>query len=139
MDEGRVRYILSHHHLHLVLDLGPDRGRDAAGQLIGGALEAIDHLLELRDHGVPRLLLPLLPVLHVGVELLDVCRDEQSLIPFFPQLHQPCSVLCFNTLLYAFISMTFTTINVLQVLWTLQHKPVVLHSCVPCLKLSLIC
>lgn len=76
IDEGPLRYVLSHHHLHLVLDLGPDGGCDAAGQLISGALKAVDHLLELPDHGVPCVLLSLLPVLHVGVELLDVCRDQ---------------------------------------------------------------
>lgn len=73
IDEGRPGYVLSHHHLDLVLDLGPDVGGDVVGQLIGGALEVVHHLLELADHGVPRLLLPLPPVLDVGLQLLDVC------------------------------------------------------------------
>lgn len=74
---GQLGYVLSHHHLDLVLDLRPDVSRDVIGQLIGGALEAVDHLLELADHGVACLLLPLLPVLHVSVQLLDVCEEER--------------------------------------------------------------
>ena len=76
IDEGQPGYVLSHHHLDLMLDLGPDVGGDAVGQLIGGALEAVHHLLELADHGVPRLLLPLPSVLDVSLELLDVCECE---------------------------------------------------------------
>lgn len=70
--------VLSHHHLDLVLDLRADVGRDVAGQLIGGALEAFHHLLELADHGVARLLLSLLPVLHVILQLLDVCEKKEK-------------------------------------------------------------
>lgn len=69
-------HILSHHHLDLVLDLGPHISRDVIGQLIGGALEGLDGLLELADHGVSCLLLSLLLVLHVALELLDVYGDE---------------------------------------------------------------
>lgn len=65
--------VLSHHHLDLVLDLRAHVGRDVVGQLIGGALEAVHHLLELADQGVACLLLPLFAVLHVSLELLDVC------------------------------------------------------------------
>lgn len=71
-------FILSHHHLDLVLDLGADVGRDVAGQLIGGALEAFHHLLELANHGVACLLLPLFTVLHVVLQLLDVCDEKKQ-------------------------------------------------------------
>lgn len=59
-----------------MLDLCPDVSCDVIGQLIRGALEAVDHLLELANHGVPCLLLPLLSVLHMGLKLLDVYEDE---------------------------------------------------------------
>lgn len=75
-NEGRPAYVLSHHHLHLVLNLRPNGSADAAGQLIRVPLEAVHHLLELSDHGVPGLLLPLLSALHVNLKLLDVCRPE---------------------------------------------------------------
>lgn len=70
--------VLSHHHLDLVLDLGAHVGGDVVGQLIGGALEAVHHLLELADQGVACLLLPLFAVLHVSLQLLDVCDQKET-------------------------------------------------------------
>lgn len=84
-DEGLLGYVLSHHHLDLVLDLSPDICCDTIGQLIGGALEVVHHLLELFNHGVSCLLLPLLPVPCMSLQLLDVCKDEsQQKISFHP-------------------------------------------------------
>lgn len=60
-------YILSHHHLDLVLDLSPDASCDVIGQLIGGALEAVNHLLELAKQGVSCLMIFLIFVLNVGL------------------------------------------------------------------------
>lgn len=73
-------YVLSHHYLDLVLDLGADVSRDVAGQLVGGRLEAVNHLLELTNHGVAGLQLPLLPALHVSLQLLDVCKDQEQVV-----------------------------------------------------------
>lgn len=66
--------ILSNHHLDLVLDLGPDASCDVVGQLIGGALKTVNHLLELANQRVPCLLFSLLSVLQMGLQLLDVCE-----------------------------------------------------------------
>lgn len=62
-----------------MLDLCPDSSCDVIGQLISGALEALDHLLELADHGVSCLLISLLSVLHVSLKLLDVCNVESQM------------------------------------------------------------
>lgn len=70
--------VLSHHHLDLVLDLRADVGRDVVGQLIVGVLEAFHHLLELANHRIACLLLPLFPVLHVILQLLDVCHKKET-------------------------------------------------------------
>lgn len=61
-----------------MLDLGPDASCDVVRQLIGGALKAVDHLLELANQGVPRLLFSLLSVLQMGLQLLDVCDREKG-------------------------------------------------------------
>lgn len=61
-----------------MLDLCPDISCDVTGQLISGALEAVDHLLELANHRVSCLLLSLLFVLHVGLKLLDVYEDKSQ-------------------------------------------------------------
>lgn len=78
INEEQLIYVLSHHHLDLMLDLSPEVRCDVVGQLIGGGLEVVDHLLELANHGVSRLLFSLLSVLHVTLELLDVCKDERQ-------------------------------------------------------------
>lgn len=72
-DGGDSRNLLADHHLQLVLHLHADVSCDASGQLIGGALEAVNHLLQLSQEGVPVLLLPLL---HVGLQLLYVCNHQ---------------------------------------------------------------
>lgn len=59
-----------------MLDLSPNISRDVIGQLIGGGLKAVNHLLELANQGVPCLLLSLLPVLHMVLKLLDVYEGE---------------------------------------------------------------
>lgn len=61
-----------------MLDLGPDASRDVVGQLVGGALKTVNHLLELADQGVPCLLVSLLSVLQMGLQLLDVCDREKK-------------------------------------------------------------
>lgn len=61
-----------------MLHLCSDTGCDVAAQFIRGALEAVDHLLELRDDGVSRVQLSLLSALHVALELLDVWKIDGS-------------------------------------------------------------
>lgn len=68
---GLLLHLRPHHHLELVLQLNADVGCDVGGQLVAGALEAVDHLLELAQQGVPGLLVLLL---NVGLQLLDVCN-----------------------------------------------------------------
>lgn len=75
MMDGRLLHLLPHHHLELVLELNADVGCDVVGQLVAGALEAVNHLLELAQQGVPRLLVLLL---HVGLQLLDICNITVS-------------------------------------------------------------
>lgn len=69
--DGVLLHLLPNHHLELVLELNTDVGGDVVGQLVAGALEAVNHLLELAQQGVPGLLVLLL---HVGLQLLDICN-----------------------------------------------------------------
>lgn len=58
-----------------MLHLNPDVSCDVTGQLIGGALEGVNHLLQLADYRVPVLLFLLL---HVGLQLLDICNNQST-------------------------------------------------------------
>lgn len=72
---GLLPHLRPNHHLELVLELNADVGCDVAGQLVAGALEAVDHLLELAQQGVPGLVVLLL---HVGLQLLDICNNTTN-------------------------------------------------------------
>lgn len=78
VNKEQLSYILSHHHLDLMLDFSPDVSCDVVAQLISGALEVVDHLLELANHGVSCILVSLLSVLHMSLKLLDVYKDESQ-------------------------------------------------------------
>lgn len=71
-------HLLPHHQLDLMLDLSPDVRCDAIGQLIGGALEAVQHTLQLVNHGFSRFLLSLLFAICMSLELLYVYRERST-------------------------------------------------------------
>lgn len=78
VNKEQLSYILSDHHLDLMLDFSPDVSCDVVAQLISGALEVVDHLLELANHGVSCILVSLLSGLHMSLKLLDVYKDESQ-------------------------------------------------------------
>lgn len=62
--------------MQLMLHFSMDTGRDGGSQLLCGALEGGDQLSELAQQGVPCLLFSHLFVLHVGLQLLDICNHQ---------------------------------------------------------------
>lgn len=69
--------LLAHNNVQLVLHLSMDIGCDGGSQLLGGALEGADELPELIQQWVPGLLFSCLLVLHVSLELLNICNSQR--------------------------------------------------------------
>lgn len=70
--------LLAHNNVQLVLHLSMDIGCDGGSQLLGAALKGADELSKLIQQWVPGLLFSCLLVLHVSLELLNVCNSQRG-------------------------------------------------------------